>query len=264
MRQIGKLSYLDEDMDTGYIRIISKEKYDDKINFKPSNYEFYLEQKDLIHITFDKGGNYNLRNFDLKKDHELFDIEFFKDKGVKFQLTSDRYFSRKILDNELYHYPTIFENLKGLKDKIDRVDHLSAPVKLLNSIDINELVKEYKISYREGGRDKPGDWSRAWITIDTDRPYGLDNYLKKLLPEFKFNLGKGEDDHDCLFKSDILNRLRKTIGENKIENIKHFCSELTNNIQNLAILIYSESEHAQSIRNEYHEEYSRILNLYCL
>ena len=133
----------------------------------------------------------------------------------------------------------------------------NSSVRLLKRYDFKSLLKDYEISCKELGFDKPGGKSSAKIMIYTSRPSELDNYLKKLFPKFEYTIADGNDfDYNCTWSSEILGKMESGIGINKLENIKKTCIDLNNTIKTMAILLYDESHHAESLRQEYHAEYT--------
>lgn len=252
MKQLGYLIKKDL-IGEGVVIIKSKEKYGLKLTCKLSDYNFNSSYITIIFNNNDDG--FILRDFDIKIDSQIFDVIFFKKKEFYFDLTSDRQFNIEIMKNDLYYD----SSLKKIKDKIETIDSV---IRLKDKVDILELSENYKVFYYEVGRDKPGDYSRAKIGINTHKPYYLDSYLDKLFPVIKIELGKGEDTSNRPFASDILHYLRiNLIGDEKdVDKLETICIEITESIKKLAQLLYNENEHALWIKEEYNKEYRRLLD----
>lgn len=267
---IGKIIFLSKQYDKAYLKILSRIGFLEQYNFTPSEINFKIETNMLICIVENKQTNsISFLQFDPNLHGELLDID-------KLRLTSEGISVREnlncfdfIIDNEIDNKQNhkIIE-LIALKKLINYNPSYSTDK--VNIENLNSLLEVYKIEYSEGGYNKPGDWSRAGISISTLRPanlpnYKLDPYLNQLLPNFEFSLGADEDCIDYKFKDDILRKLRNQIGQNNIEEIKILCQELTTNIKRFAQLIYNEKEHASCIwlrcsklKTEIKNEYSLI------
>lgn len=260
---IGTIDYLDFEKDIGYITILTEPDFKEKQNFTPSKVNYNIWLGKLLCII-DLANNI-YAEFNVIKHQDLLDTERIK-KNWSISIPSNLNCIKYIIDKELdgnTHYE--LKKLRGIKNLINY--NPSRPGDSVNINNIKELISEYKISYSEFGRDKAGDTSKAWITIQTDRPstlpdFQIDKYFDKLLPKFEFTIAEGEDCMDYKFKSDILRKLKNEIGEVNIEQIKSLCESMTENIKSFAILVYSEKEHASSLWHYYLELRSEIINKY--
>lgn len=265
MINIGIIGYLSDDKNEGYINVISFKNYSKKISFKPSDVNFEINLSQLLVVE----ENENFRKyveFNIIEHLQFLNLDLLKAHNETIDIEANRLFVKFIVDNELekHSIPELIK-LRGISKLINyRSGYPSSTVQMSN---IEELIDEYEVTYTETGRDKPGDWSRAWIIVNTNLPsnlpdYNLDDYLSKLLPKFDFELGDGEDCAEYKFKSDIIKKLRNEIGIENVEKIKELCLELTSNIKQFAKLLYREHEHALSLWNEYGKLYSDVLKKY--
>lgn len=262
---IGIIEYLSEHKNEGYIRVISTENYSEKITFIPTDIDFEIVLYKLLVID-ERNNTKKYFEFNLNNHSQLIDLKLLKDQNQTISIDANGKFAKFIIDNELYRNSS--PELRKLRGISKLIKYRSGyPPNTVQMNNIEELIDKYELKYSEGGRDKPGDWSRAWIDVSTSRPsnlpdYYLDNYLSKLLPKFDFKLGEGEDCMEYRFKSDIVRKMRNEIGIENIEKINKLCSELTDNIKQFAKLLYRENEHALSLWYEYGKLYSDILKKY--
>ena len=245
--------------------VISTENYSEKITFTPSDIDFEIGLSQLLVID-ERNNTKKYFEFNLDDHSKLLDLKLLKDKNQIIKIGANRKYAKFIIDNELDGNPSAeLRKLRGISKLIKY--RSGYPPNTVQMNNIEELIDEYELRYSEGGRNKPGDWSRAWIYVSTNRPsnlpdYKLDNYLSKLLPNFDFKLGEDDDCMEYRFKSDIIRKLRNQIGIENIEKINELCSELGENIKQFAKLLYKENEHALSLWYEYGKLYSDILKKY--
>ncbi|MDI6032249.1 hypothetical protein QLS91_04105 [Flavobacterium sp. LB2P84] len=264
---IGEVAYLNFEDNNGYVKILSHNDFGEKIDFIPSEINFQIDLCKLICLTPIGMLGYEFTEFELARHRSFLDIEMIKEKS-RIDICSNLNLVNFIIDNELDDNNTSdLKKLRVIKELINY--NPSNPGNTVKDQNMKKLISEYTIRYSEYGKDKPGDRSKAWISIMTDRPsnlpdFSLDKYLDKLLPKFDFIIAQGEDCDDYKFKSDILRNLTSEIGSDNIEQIKIICGLMTENIRNFALLVYNEGEHARSLWYYYSELRSKIINEYLL
>ncbi len=261
--KIGIISYLNTSKDEAYIKCISEENFNEIYNFKPSVVPFEINLNQLLCIQtnpitsfFEFNPDLHLKYLDLSKVRTTSGINLLNNKKIaEFLIEND------IADR---HNSKIIE-LTAIKNllELDLFGH-NSKVKIG---DFKDLVSKYEIKYSEGGRDKPGDWSRAWITINTTRPSNLpnlklDKYLENIFPKYDITLADGDDDMEHRFKSDILRKLRSELGEEEIKRIKQLCEDMTNNVRGMALLTYCANDHANFLARYYRDLKLKIINGY--
>lgn len=264
---IGEIGYLDFENNNGYVVVLSHNNFGQKIDFIPSEINFQIDLCKLICLKPIGSLGYEFSEFELAHHRSFLNIEMIK-ANSSIDINSNINLVSFIIDNELDRNNTYdLKKLRVIKELINY--NPSNPGNTVKDQNIKKLISEYTIRYSEYGKDKPGDTSKAWISIMTDRPsnlpdFSLDKYLDKLLPKFDFIIAQGEDCDDYKFKSDILRNLTSEIGSDNIEQIKKLCVLMTENIRNFALLVYNEGEHARSLWHYYSELRSEIINKYLL
>lgn len=261
--KIGIISYLNENKDEAYINCISENDFGEKYNFKPSFVPFEISLNKLLCIqTYP-----TLRFFEFIPElHSKF-LNLSKIKTTSgINLLNNKKNVEFLIDNDIADsYNSKIIELKAIKNLLD-LDPFGHNSKVKIG-DFKDMVSKYEIRYSEGGRDKAGDWSRAWIIIYTNRPSNLpnsklDKYLENLFPKYDVTLADGDDDMEHRFKSDILRKLRNEVGEDEIERIKQLCQQMTRNVQEMALLTYRSNDHANFLSSYYNKFKLEIINSY--
>lgn len=179
--KIGIVSYLNHIKNEACIRCVSKNHLNEQYNFMPSLVPFEISLSKLICI--ETTPELSFHEFNPEIHHHLLDLESVKDS---LSLFNNRNIAEYLIDNELIdNYNPKVAELNAIKNLIFHDSDGNRPkVK----IDIQSLIKNYEVQYIEGGRNKPGEWSRAWLLVHTFRPSNLpdnklDKYLENLFPK---------------------------------------------------------------------------------
>ncbi|ALU28481.1 hypothetical protein NWE55_16795 (plasmid) [Myroides albus] len=254
--EIGVISYLNLDDDKAYMTCKSINSTNDKYHFRPSLVPFDICLEKLICIKMDP----TIKFLEFLPDIHGKDLNFSKCKGTsKISLHHNRNLVEFLIENDIAEGYKISE-LEKIQSLFKRVS--SFPLNYKVMIDIEKIISKYEIKYFEGGRDKPGDWSTAFISINTYR-YGIvDKYLDRMFPDFNVILASGDDDMDHRFKYQILNKLRKELGEEEIVRVKKLCEDMTKNVREMALLVYNENKHGEFLEQYYRELKKEIINYY--
>ena len=263
---IGRIVNFHTKEDEGYVEIISANNFLEIYYFKPSLIKFKIEPEQIICISENKNG-VDYFEFDLESHKQFINIEDIKNRTRGISILENMNIMDFIIDNDIHNKQNKKLNeLSYLKKLIGfRNGYTSSKLNYDKNNSVIKIIEEYKIYYSEGGYNKPGDWSRGWIKIQTSLSHqNLDIYLQKLLPNFNFNLGNSDDCEEYRFKNDIIKKLRLEIGEKNIEEINQLCSDLTRQIQNFAKLVYREEEHVSSILEYCYKLKKEIKNEYIL
>lgn len=261
--KIGIISYLNENKDEAYINCISENDFEEKYNFKPSFVPFEISLNKLLCVQTDP----IIKYFEFVPElHSKF-LNLSKIKTTSgINLLNNKKIVEFLIENDIADkYNSKIIELKAIKNLLD-LDPFGHNSKVKIG-DFNDMVSKYKITYGEGGRDKAGDWSRAWIKIYTSRPSNLpnsklDKYLENLFPKYEVTIAAGDDDMEHRFKSDILRKLRSELGEDEINRIKQMCEYMTRNVQEMALLTYRSNDHANFLSSYYRELKLGIINSY--
>lgn len=204
---IGIIGYLSKDKNEGYITVISADNYSEKISITPSEINFGLNLSQLLVIA-QINSLKKYYEFDPNNHSELLDLELLKRDRKTISVIANKNNLEFIIDNELEEHSN--EDLRNLREITKLIKYNSGyPPTTVQMNNLEELIEKYEITYSEGGYNKPGDWSKAWIHINTRRPSNLsenklDAYLNKLLPNFDLTLGESDDCIEYKFKNDIL------------------------------------------------------------
>lgn len=260
---IGEINYLSKNNDEAFAIIISENKYGKKFHFQPSKLRFQSKLSQLISIQEISNGVIEYDLFDSKKHKDLLNLDKIKNSNRSIQILPNIQEARFIIINDLYRENKTLNTIAYIKRNLE-YGKFRMPKRFKLKEDFSSLVEKYSVNYTEYGYNKRGDWSKASISITTNRPYifhGYENdpYLDKLLPEFKINLGSDEDSPEYPFANDILSKLRKDFDVKKIEEE---CSNLTNSIKSLAKLLYKESEHAATLSEYCYTKKNSIIRDY--
>lgn len=252
--------------DTGYGEIISKEDFKKKIHFKPSHSNLKVLPDQIVCINFVEEFIV-FSHFEPEKHTSFLDFDEIRTKTIGLSLIKNSALVDFILDNDLQNNqnPKACE-LKRIKQMIGfRLGYPSTKIFQHDLELAKNEIENYTINYTEGGYNKPGDWSKGFVRIDCSSSHRkLDVYMKKLLPDLSFNLGESDDCEVYKFKNEIVGKLRKEIGIEKIAEIKRLCTELSLNIKTFAKLMYNESEHADMLWHYCHKLRKEIVNDYKL
>ena len=261
--KIGIISYLNENKDEAYINCISEEDFNGKFNFKPSFVPFEISLNKLLCIQT----NPILTFFEFIPELHSKYLDLFKVKTTSgINLLNNKKIVDFLIENDIADkYNSKIIELNAIKNLLD-LDPFGHNSKVKIG-DFKNMVSKYAIRYVEEGRDKPGDWSRAWITLYTSRPSNLpnsklDKYLENLFPKYDVTIADGDDDMEHRFKSDILRKLRDELGEDEIKRIKQLCEDMTRNVQEMALLAYRPNDHANFLARYYREFKLEIINSY--
>ena len=268
---IGEIGYLNIEKDEAYIRILSIQNFLEKLHFKPSLVQFEIQLGKIICVS-QKHEKDDFLEFNIKNHEHFLNLDEIKLKFGGISITNNIDLIDYLIDNEIYNNqnPKLNE-LRLIKKKINfKKGFPSWQIIYSKPNEIIDVIDQYKIYYKEGGYNKPGDYSNGWISVTSTTSYkNLDIYLQKLLPSFNFSLGKSGDCEKYKFKDNIIGKLRNEIGIDNINEIENLCFNLTESIQRFAKLVYREEEHAnvlwhycdklkQEIKNEYKLKYMKL------
>ncbi len=246
------------------LKIISNNNFSEEIYITSPLKENQFKPGDVIGFEEIKNGKPNVFfDIDYDKHKNLITPEKIRESKISLNLFKNKNLAKFIIENHLDsgHKDTALLNLlhKQIQSR-NPIPHST----------FKEIVDNYQICYSESGYDKPGDWSIATISIYTNNKitfqfhsdkirsssfgdvFGYkDEYLSMLFPNYNFSLASGKDDADCLFKSQIIEQLKSEIGEIKLDEIKKLCNNLTENIKNMALLVYDKNKHLSYIEKLY-------------
>lgn len=263
---IGDIGYLSKEKDEAFITILSRQNFLEKLYFKPSLVGFGIHLGKIICISQMHEKNDFLK-FNIKDHEQFLNIDEIKLRSGGISIPNNLDLMDYLIDNELDNNqnPKLIE-LKLLKKKIKFNNGFpSQQIMYSKPTEIIEIIDQYKIYYQEGGYNKPGDYSKGWISVtSTTSNKKLDLYLQKLLPNFNFLLGKSDDCEEYRFKDSIIGMIKNEIGTDNIEEIENLCLDLTTSIQRFAKLVYREEEHANALWHYCHKLRQEIKNEYKL
>lgn len=260
---IGIVSYYSPNINQGYIVDISINSYGEKINFNIHEIPFETDLNQILVIDNsrlnERNGIKHYSKFIPAIHSCLIDTDIIRKSGGIY-LCHESNINIYLIENNIAKGDGLISEIKALTDKISfgYKDRSS----LLKYNNIEDFVLGYSISYKEGGHNKPGDWSNAWIKIETSKSYNNDIYLEKLLPDYSVTLAKGYDGEIHPFKSDILMKLQTELGYDEISRIKNLCKESTLNFRQLTILMYNCEDHLNALVKHKNELYSKLIDKY--
>ncbi len=247
-------------------QIISENRFSEILHFDIPTTENHFLSNDIIVIEkIINDSPVNIIKFENQTHVNLLNPDNFKNNPLKLNVFKHKKIARFIIDNQLDD----FNKETALLNFLHKLIKNRTPIPF-NTIE--KVNNEYEIYYSQSGYDKPGDWSVATLSIQTNNnvfynilsnsntPFKYtDEYLSMLYPTYNVTLLKGYDDDVCLFKSQIIERLRSEFDINKLIEVEDMCKIITKNIKNMAMLIYDKKTHLEYINKSYSKLRSELL-----